>query len=111
MHFQINSYLVPRDKREEHSRLMRRFRQELARLGCDQFEVIEEAESNWAPVKGDGRVMQIMTFRDRAHHQAVQEAERTDAPSQELIREFCELIDVAVQKEKGLLTVSYYTSA
>ncbi len=66
MHFQINSYLVPMDKREEHSRLMRRFKQELARLGCEQFEVIEEAESNWVPARGDARVMQIMTFRDRA---------------------------------------------
>ncbi len=40
----------------------------------------------------------------------MQEAERKDAASQELIREFCELLDIGVQKEKGLMTTGYYTS-
>jgi len=37
MLLQTNSYIVPRDKQEEHARLMRRFKQVLLKLGCEHF--------------------------------------------------------------------------
>jgi hypothetical protein len=47
MLLQTNSYIVPKEKRAEHARLVRRFRQTLARLGCDHFEVYEQVGANW----------------------------------------------------------------
>ena len=52
MLLQTNSYVVPKDKREEHERLIRRIRQSLLRIGCDCFEVYEQVGSNWAAIKG-----------------------------------------------------------
>jgi hypothetical protein len=110
MLLQTNSYVVPKDRRSEHARLVRRFRQVLARLGCDQFEVYEQAGSNWGGGETSGRYVQIMRFRDRRHQQEVQQAERSDRSAQALIQEFCDLINFPYQQQQGLFAVGYYTS-
>lgn len=107
---QTNSYLVPPEKRAEHARLMRRFRQVLARLGCEYFEVYEQVGPNWNPTKTGGRFIQIMRFRDRDHHQAIQAAERTDASAQTLIREFADLIDLPRQEEQRQFASGFYST-
>lgn len=111
MLLQTNSYIVPREKRSEHARLLRKFRQTLARLGCDHFEVYEQVGSNWSSGETTGRFVQIMRFRDRRHQQAVQAAERSDPVAQALIQEFCELINFPYQQQQGLFAVGFYTSA
>jgi len=110
MLLQTNSYVVPKDRRAEHARLLRRFRQTLARLGCDQFEVYEQAGQNWGTGDTSGRFVQIMKFRDRRHQLAVQAAERSDPQAQQLIAEFCELINFPYQQENGLFAVGFYNS-
>lgn len=110
MLLQTNSYVVPKDRRAEHARLLRRFRQTLARLGCDQFEVYEQAGQNWSSGDTSGRFVQIMKFRDRRHQLAVQAAERNDAQAQQLIAEFCELINFPYQQQHGLFAVGFYNS-
>jgi hypothetical protein len=109
MLLQTNSYIVPRDKRMEHARLLRRFRQTLMRLGCDHFEVYEQVGANWNTGETTGRFVQIMRFRDRKHQLAVQGAERTDPVAQALVREFCELINFPYQQQQGLFAVGFYT--
>lgn len=111
MLLQTNSYIVPKEKRAEHSRLLRRFRAALCKLGCDNFEVFEQVSSNWSGNDSNGRYVQIMRFRDRAHQVEVQEAERNDPSAQGLIREFCELINFPYQQQQGLFAVGYYTNA
>jgi hypothetical protein len=111
MLLQTNSYLVPREKRVEHSRLLARFRQTLARLGCTHFEAYEQVGSNWSPTESTGRFVQIMRFRDRKHQLAVQAAERNDPSAQALIREFCELINFSYQQQQGLFAVGFYSGA
>jgi hypothetical protein len=110
MLLQTNSYVVPRDKRMEHARVLRRFRQTLLRLGCDHFEVYEQVGANWAPGETSGRYVQIMRFRDRKHQLAVQAAERSDPSAQALLQEFCELINLPYQQQQGLFAVGFYTS-
>jgi hypothetical protein len=110
MLLQTNSYIVPRDKRMEHARLLRRFRQTLLRLGCDHFEVYEQVGTNWNTGETTGRFVQIMRFRDRKHQLGVQAAERSDATAQALVREFCELINFPYQQQQGLFAVGFYTS-
>jgi hypothetical protein len=110
MLLQTNSYIVPRDRRMEHARLLRRFRQTLLRLGCDHFEVYEQVGTNWNTGETTGRFVQIMRFRDRKHQLAVQAAERTDPTAQALVREFCELINFPYQQQQGLFAVGFYTS-
>src|SRR5258706_13879221 len=85
MLLQTNSYVVPHEKREKHDRLIRRIRQAMLRIGCDQFEVYERVGANWGAVKGEGRFIQIMKFRDRQHHHEIQEAEKNDPGVQQLI--------------------------
>jgi hypothetical protein len=109
MLLQTNSYIVPRDKRVEHARILRRFRQTLLRLGCDHFEVYEQVGSNWSASEATGRFVQIMRFRDRKHQLAVQSAERDDPTAQAVIREFCELINFPYQQQQGLFAVGFYT--
>lgn len=109
MLLQTNSYIVPNEKRTEHGRLMRRFRQALLRLGCDSFEVYEQVGANWSPLKEASRFVQMLRFRDRQHHQAIEAAERKDPAAQELIRQFAELIDLEYQKENGLFVIGYYS--
>ena len=110
MLLQTNSYIVPKDKRTEHARLILRFKQTLARLGCDHFEAYEQVGANWSPTEATGRFVQIMRFRDRKHQQQVQAAERSDAGAQALIKEFCELINFPYQQQQGLFAVGFYTS-
>lgn len=110
MLLQTNSYIVPKERRAEHARLMRRFRQILNRIGCDNFEVYEQVGANWGNAQTSGRFVQIMRFRDRKHQLAVQNAERTDQAAQELIAEFCELINYPYQVQQNLFAVGFYNS-
>ena len=110
MLLQTTSYIVPKDKRAEHARLLRRFRQTLARLGCDHFEVFEQVGANWNTSETTGRFVQILRFRNRKHHQAVQEAERNDPQVQKVVAEFCELINLPYQQQHSLFAVGFYTS-
>jgi hypothetical protein len=110
MLLQTNSYIVPKDKRSEHARLVRRFRQTLLRLGCDHFEVYEQVGSNWSSSEASGRYVQLMRFVDRKHQLAVQAAERSDPTAQAVIQEFCDLINFPYQQQQGLFAVGFYTS-
>src|SRR5687767_2227730 len=110
MLLQTNSYIVPKDKRSEHARLLRRFRQTLGRLGCDHFEVFEQVGANWSTGEPTGRYVQIMRFRDRKHQQQVQAAERADPAAQTLINEFCQLINFSYQQQQGLFATGFYSS-
>jgi len=110
MLLQTNSYVVPKEKRAEHARLLRRFRQALTRLGCTDFEVYEQVGTNWSADQSGGRFVQIMRFRDRKHQLAVQAAEREDPVAQALVAEFCELINFPYQQENNLFAVGYYTA-
>lgn len=111
MLLQTNSYIVPKERRAEHQRLLRRFRQTLARLGCEHFEVYEQVGTNWTTGESTGRFVQIMRFRDRRHQLQVQAAERNDPGAQAVIAEFCNLINFPYQQQQGLFAVGYYTSA
>jgi hypothetical protein len=111
MLLQTNSYVVPKERRAEHQRLMRRFRQTLARLGCEHFEVYEQVGANWTTSDNGGRYVQIMRFRDRRHQSAVQSAERADPGAQAVIAEFCNLINFPYQQQQNLFAVGYYQSA
>src|SRR5436305_1507817 len=110
MLLQTNSYVVPKEKRPEHARMVRKFRQTLARLGCDQFDVFEQVGANWTGGESTGRFVQMMRFRDRKHQLAVQSAERSDPGAQQLIAEFCELINFPYQQQQGLFAVGFYQS-
>src|SRR5579859_153534 len=110
MLLQTNSYVVPKEKRSEHARLLRRFKQVLHRLGCDQFEVYEQVGTNWTSDQNSGRFVQIMRFKDRKQQLAVQAAERDDPMAQAVIAEFCELINFPYQQQQGLFAIGYYTS-
>ena len=110
MLLQTNSYVVPKEKRAEHARLVRKFRQTLARLGCDQFDVFEQVGPNWGGGETTGRFVQMMRFRDRKHQVAVQAAEKQDPAAQQLIQEFCELINFGWQQQQGYFGVGYYQS-
>jgi hypothetical protein len=111
MLLQTNSYVVPKERRAEHQRLLRRFRQTLARLGCEHFEVYEQVGPNWTASENAGRYVQIMRFRDRRHQLSVQSAERADPGAQAVIAEFCNLINFPYQQQQGLFAVGYYQSA
>ena len=110
MLLQTNSYVVPKEKRAEHARLVRKFRQTLARLGCDQFDVFEQVGPNWGTGETTGRFVQMMRFRDRKHQVSVQTAEKQDPSAQALIQEFCELINFSYQQQQGLFAVGFYQS-
>ena len=105
-----NSYIVPREKRDDHARLVKRFRHVLTNIGLDQFEVYEQVGANWAGTDASGRFVQIMRFRDRRHHQSVHEAEQTNADAQTIIREFCDLVNLPYQEHQGLFAIGYYMS-
>src|ERR671912_112944 len=111
MLLQTNSYMVPKEKRAEHARLVRKFRQTLGRLGCDQFDVFEQVGPNWGGGETTGRFVQMMRFRDRKHQVAVQTAEKQDPAAQALIQEFCDLINFGWQQQQGLFAVGFYQSA
>jgi hypothetical protein len=109
MLLQTNSYIVPKEKRTEHARLIKRFRALMHRLGCDDFDVCEQTGPNWVSETG-GRFVQLMTFRDEAHQKAVRDAEQSDPSAQDLVREFCELVDYGYQQQQGIATTAYYRS-
>lgn len=109
MLLQTNSYVVPKQQRAEHARLLVRFRKALARIGCDLFEVYQQADVNWNSNDSEGRFVQILRFRNREHQQAVRAAERLDLEAQSLIEEFCRLINFPYQQEHGLFAVGFYT--
>ena len=110
MLLQSNSYIVPKEKRADHAKLVRRMRQTMARLGCDQFDVFEQVQPNWGAGEPTGRFVQMMKFRDRRHQQAVQSAEQRDPSAQQLIAEFCELINFPYQQQQGLFGAGFYQS-
>lgn len=110
MLLQTNSYVVPKERRAEHARLLTRFRQTLAKVGCDDFEVFEQSGTNWTGNETSGRYVQMIRFRDRKHHMEVQAAERTDPMAQKVIADFCELINFPYQQQQGLFAVGFYTS-
>lgn len=110
MLLQTNSYIVPKDKRTEHARLIKRFRSVMTRLGCESFDCYEQAGPDWSGEVG-GRFVQIMKFRNREHQLAIRAAEQADAGAQDLVREFCELINFSYQHQQGLATTAYYRSA
>src|SRR5882762_9253118 len=109
MLLQTNSYVVPKAKRDAHDRLIRRIRQAMLRIGCDQFEVYEQVGANWAAVKGGERFIQVMRFRDRQHHREIQEAEKHDPGVQQLISQFMELVDLPEQQTCGSFAMGYYS--
>ncbi len=109
MLLQTNSYVVPKEKRTEHARLIKRFRALMIKLGCEDFDVCEQTGPNWSTEVG-GRFVQLMRFKDEAHQKAVREAEQSDASAQDLVREFCELVDYNYQHQQGLATTAYYRS-
>jgi hypothetical protein len=110
MLLQTNSYIVPKEKRAAHDKLMKRFRQVLMKIGCDHFEVYEQVGANWVGGESSGRFVQLMKFRDRKHCQAVQLIERKTPAAQALVREFCDLINFAYQQEQGLFAHGYYNA-
>lgn len=107
MLLQINSYLVPKEKRTEHARLIRRFRHVLARLGLSSFECFEQTGPDWSGEVA-GRFVQMLRFRDRAHYREVRAVEETDPAAQTLVRAFCELINYSYQQQQGLATTVYF---
>lgn len=109
MLLQTNSYIVPKEKRTEHARLIKRFRALMHRLGCEDFDVCEQTGPNWV-VETGGRFVQLMRFRDEAHQKAVRDAEQSDPSAQDLVREFCELVDYSYQQQQGLATTAFYRS-
>lgn len=106
---QTNSYIVPRERRAEHTRLLRRFRDTMRRLGCDDFEAYEQSPTHWMAGEPTGRFVQIMWFRDKRHQEQVQSAERADADAQKIIAEFCELINLPYQQQQGLFVSGFYS--
>jgi len=110
MLLQTNSYIVPKEKRATHASLLLRFRETLARLGCEVFEIYEQVGTDWDSSLSNGRFVQIIRFRDREHQRAVQAAESSDRDAQLLIAEFCELINFPYQQEHGFFAVGFYTN-
>ncbi len=111
MLLQTNSYLVPRDRRAEHTRLMRRFAACFERLGSD-FAVYEQIGSGFSPNDSQAsstRFVQMMRFRDAEHHQQVQQAEQADDVARRLISDFCRLIDLDSQQRQGLYAGGFYS--
>ena len=109
MLLQTNSYIVPKEKQEEHTRLMRRFKQVLLKVGCDNFEVYEQTGPNWTPGE-TGRCVQLMRFRDKKHQQHVQVAERSDPAAQAIIAELGELLNMTLQQQQGFFAAGFYQS-
>lgn len=110
MLLQTHAYVVPRDRRDQHARLMRRLQDAMRRIGAS-FEVFEQVGPGFAASdEGSGRYVQVMRFRDRRHLQAVQTAEKTDPAVQALIIEFCSLVDYQGQLATGTFMPGYYAA-
>ena len=103
MLLQTNSYIVRSDQRAEHARLMRQFRVAFRRLGSE-FDVYEEEARGDHAGRGkarSSRFVQMMRFRDRAHHVEVTRAEREDSVAQDLVSAFARLVDLPYQQDQG----------
>ena len=111
MLLQTNGYLVPPDRRAAHARLVRRFRAAMRRLGCDRFEVFEQVGPGWHGGETSGRFIQMMGFRDRAHQKQVHDAEQQDPEAQQIIADFCALIDYDSQQQQKSFITGYYRNA
>ena len=109
MLLQTKSYIVPKERREEHAKLMRRFKQILHKLGCEHFEVFEQTSPGWTPGES-GRCVQLMRFRDRKHQQHVQNLERNDPAAQAIIAELSELLNIPYQQQQGFFAAGFYQS-
>ena len=72
--------------------------------------MFEQVGANWSGGETTGRFVQMMRFRDRKHQLSVQTAERQDPGAQQLIAEFCELINFPYQQQQGLFAVGFYQS-
>jgi hypothetical protein len=88
---------------------MKKLRQKMAELGCEDFEVYEQVGANWSPGQSTGRFVQTLRFHNRRHFLAVQEAERNDPVAQELVREFVAMVDLPSQQQQGLYASSCYS--
>ena len=111
MLLQTNSYVVPKDKRNEHALLVRRFRQSLAKLGCGHFEVYEQVSQNWSGQDSGGRYVQIICASATAGISSkCRRPSASDPVAQALIQEFCELINFPFQQQQGLFAVGFYNS-
>lgn len=108
MLLQTNSYLVPKDARADHARLVAKFRDAMLRLGCAGFEVYEQVNDNWTGGETSGRFVQLIVFHDVAHQHQVQQAERTDPTAQRLIADFCQLVGYEHQQQQGQFVTGYY---
>lgn len=102
------SYVVPKEKRTEHARLLQRMRQVMTRLGCEFFEAYEQVGKQWVGGESNGRVVQILKFRDKAQFAAVQAAEKSDPGAQQLIAEFCQLVNLPYQQQSGMFAEGFY---
>ncbi|MEL7239272.1 MAG: hypothetical protein AAGK78_10450, partial [Planctomycetota bacterium] len=112
MLLQTNSYIVRSEQRADHARLMRQFRACFRRLGAE-FEVYEQDErrpSGQPSKQQGGRFVQVMRFRDRAHHRQHANVESQDQIAQDLVAAFCKLVDLPYQQEQGLFTSSVLTT-
>lgn len=107
MLLQTNSYLVPREHRTEHARLVKQFKAVMTRLGCESFNVYEQVRS-FSGLEGTGRFVQVIAFRDAAHQKAHRDKEQADPTAQDLIRQFVELLDFEGQLRRGEATVTCY---
>lgn len=108
MLMQTNAYNVPADRRDRHERLMRKFADAFRRIGAS-FEVYEQVGSTFNPAdESTGRFVQVMRFRDRHHLHLVRQFEESDPTAQAMIAEFCELVDIASQQQRGAFLPGYY---
>jgi hypothetical protein len=108
MLLQTHAYTVPRDRREQHARLMKRLQDAMRRLG-GHFEVYEQVGPGFdLSPDPTGRFVQVMRFKDRRHLAQVQQAERNDAVCQALLIEFCQLVDYSGQLQGGSFVPGYY---
>ena len=105
-----HAYLVPREKEDQHARLVRRLAEVMSGLGAE-FEVFEQrAAEIGSQESATGRFVQIARFRDQKHLQQVQAAETSNIQAQALIAEICELVDMAGQQMRGTYLPGTYVS-
>lgn len=111
MLLQTNAYSLPRDKKDQHARLVKRFEDCFRRLGAS-FEVYQQVDAGFKDQADQNslRFVQLMKFKDEKHLASVRAAEVSDAACTQLIKDFCELIDYSGQVQSGLFLPGYYAS-
>lgn len=108
MLLQTNAYVVPKDKQDQHARLVRKLKEAMRRIGGN-IEVYEQVGPNFSlREEATGRFVQVMRFKDKRQLQQVQQAERADPTCQRLISELCDLIDLPRQMEVGTFIAGQY---